>query len=695
MSLNHVFAGFGVAFLLAAGLTFAAEQAPADFVEGEVIVRFKRGPTKSQVQSLLRAHRLSQKRRFDYLSARHGCEWVVVRATNMTTMELLQLFRTNPLVDVVEPNHLRTICRIRRPNDMYFTNQWALENEGQEINGTAGTPGADVGFRAAWAMSRIATNEVVIALSDTGVDPLHPDIAPNLWINPREIPDNGIDDDGNGFVDDVWGWDFADNDNNPSDVSTHGTHVSCIAAAAANNLEGVAGVNYKAKILPLKISSDGYYVAADAIIPAAEYVAMMRQRGVNIVALNLSYTSGQSNSAEYASLEAVVQSGVVVCAAAGNMGFDLDQIPFYPACYQIPGLLSIGASENNDLMAGYSNYGSTNVHLFAPGTDIFSGTPLYFGVVNCTLTVGSSNFTAWDLLYAGITTGITATIINCGLGYPTDFPPAVSNNIALIERGELFFSEKVANAMAAGARAVIIYNNEPGLFYGTLGTADRWIPAIAISQEDGTLLTNLAPVQGTVIAWPNPQTIYEFKSGTSMAAPIVAGAVALAAMNFPAESVMQRVNRILDAVTPVEWLQGYCLTGGRLNLARILDSDANGLPDWWEQLYFGAPNGVDPEADPDADGMPNLAEWRAGTNPTNATSKLSIQAQLSGTNLIISWPGAERRFYFVQGSTNPAGAFEHVLATNLAGCLPLTGFTNVISEPVAFFRVGLEPEFAP
>lgn len=668
---------------------------PAEYVEGEVIVRFKRGPTKSHVQSLLHAHRLSQKRRFDYLSARHQCEWVVIRATNMTTAELLQLFRTNPLVEVVEPNHLRMICQIRQPNDMYFTNQWALENVGQVINGTAGTPGADVGFRAAWAMTRLATNEVVIAVSDTGLDPLHPDIAPNLWINPREIPGNSIDDDGNGFVDDVWGWDFADNDNNPSDASTHGTHVSGIAAAAANNLYGIAGVNYRAKILPLKISSDGQRVAADAIIPAAEYVAMMRQRGVNIVAMNLSYTSGPSNSAEYASLEAVVQAGVIVCAAAGNSGVDLDQTPFYPACYRIPGLLSIGASENTDFMASYSNYGSTNVHLFAPGSDIFSCTPLYFGVVNCNLTVGGSNLTAWHLQYAGITTGITATIVNCGLGYPTDFPPAVSNNIALIGRGELYFSEKVANAMAAGARAVIIYNNEPGLFYGTLGTADRWIPAIAISQEDGTVLTNLAPVPGTVVAWPNPQTIYEFKSGTSMAAPMVAGAVALAAVNFPIDSLIQRVNRILNAVTPVEWLQGYCLTGGRLNLARILDSDGNGLPDWWEQIYFGVSNGVNPEADPDADGMPNLAEWRAGTDPTNTTSRLSIQAKRSGTNLIISWPGAERRFYFVLGSTNPAGAFEQVLGTNIAGYPPLTGFTNGISEPAMFFRVGLEPEFAP
>ena len=157
----------------------------------------------------------------------------------------------------------------------------------------------------------------------------------------------------------------------------------------------------------------------------------------------------------------------------------------------------------------------------------------------------------------------------------------MSNNIALIQRGTLFFSDKVSNAMTAGARAAVIFNNIPGNFSGTLQSAGNWIPAIALSQADGQTLLATLPAINTVVNVPDPANVYQLLDGTSMAAPHVSGAVAFAAMNFPTETVPQRIQRILANVTPVAGLSGKVATGGRLNLVRSVDADGNGLPDWW------------------------------------------------------------------------------------------------------------------
>ena len=187
------------------------------------------------------------------------------------------------------------------------------------------------------------------------------------------------------------------------------------------------------------------------------------------------------------------------------------------------------------------------------------------------------------------------------------------NNIALIPRGTLNFSNKVANAMAAGARAAVIYNNASGNFSGTLQVTSNWIPAISLSQADGLALQALLPATATVVNSPDPSQIYQYLDGTSMATPHVSGAVAFAAMNFPSETVTQRIQRVLANVDVISGLSGKVRTGGRLNLQRIVDTDANGLPDWWELQYFGHLTGTDPNADPDHDGMSNL-QGMAGRN---------------------------------------------------------------------------------
>jgi len=184
----------------------------------------------------------------------------------------------------------------------------------------------------------------------------------------------------------------------------------------------------------------------------------------------------------------------------------------------------------------------------------------------------ANTYVANGLTYAGTTNGLTATVCNCGLGNPSDFPSAVSGNIALIQRGTLTFSNKVANAMAAGATAAIIYNNGPGNFSGTLIGPSAWIPAVSLSQADGQTLLAALPTTATVVNQSAPSQIYQFMDGTSMATPHVAGAVAFAAMNYPAETVTGRVQRILQSADPVAGLSGKVATGGRLNLWRTVSN---------------------------------------------------------------------------------------------------------------------------
>jgi subtilisin family serine protease len=243
--------------------------------------------------------------------------------------------------------------------------------------------------------------------------------------------------------------------------------------------------------------------------------------------------------------------------------------------------------------------------------------------------------------------------------------------------------------IAAGARAAIIYNNVSGNFNGTLGGPNNWIPAVSLSQADGLAMEAVQPVTATVV-----HGLYQYLDGTSMATPHVSGAVAFAAMNFPTETVTQRVQRVLANVDVVPGLQGLVHTGGRLNLQRMVDTDGNGLPDWWELEYFGHLTGTDPNADPDHDGMSNLAEWIAGTNPTNAASNLRLTL-VSATNsgsIVVSWSSVAGKTYWLQRSTNLLTGFNSIVATNIVATAPTNTQTDTVVLPgsARFYRVGVQ-----
>ena len=259
------------------------------------------------------------------------------------------------------------------PDDPQFAGQWGLENTGQPVGFTPGTPGADIGAREAWAVSH-GSSQVTVGIVDTGIDLSHPDLAANLWVNPGEncpgCRNDGVDNDGNGYVDDWRGWDFANGDNDPSDDNGHGTHVAGIAGAIGANGIGVAGVSWNLRLMPLKfIGADGTGDVAGAVL-AIRYATAMGARITN--------NSWGDDEYSQALADAIADAGAhgdLFVAAAGNESNNNDSSPRYPAGYDLPNVISVAASDANDGLASFSNYGRAGVDLAAPGVGILSTWP--------------------------------------------------------------------------------------------------------------------------------------------------------------------------------------------------------------------------------------------------------------------------------------------------------------------------------
>ena len=681
----------------------AAEDA---HVEGEVLVTFKQNLATDGANAALAKHALRMAEHYDKISLHGHRVTGLVRVKNRSTAKLIEALKADPNVESVEPNYIRRVSTTT-PNDPDFSKLWALQNTGQTVNSTLGTSGVDTKFLAAWRLARPAASEVVVGVIDTGVDITHPDLAANIWVNPGEIIGNGIDDDGDGYIDDVHGYDFADGTATITDSGYHGTHVAGSIAAVGKNSAGVIGMAYRAKILPLKVSTDGDTITVSAALSAYNYAVTLKQKGINIVGLNASFGGGSFSTSEQSAIAALRDAGIVLCAAAGNGGSDSigdnnDTTPFYPANYSLANIISVAALDQNNGLAGFSNYGATTVDLAAPGVNIYSTVPLGQAATTSTLTVGTTAYPSQELTYAGTTTasGLTKTIVSCGIGNTADFPAAVNGKIALIQRGTLTFADKVTHAMSAGAVAAIIYDNTAtalGAGGWTLGTSGTWIPALQVTQASGQAILAQLPATGSLTNVRDPAQAYQFLNGTSMATPQVAGAVAFAALNFPAESMSQRISRILNHVTPVSAFAGKMTTGGRLNLLNIVDTDGDGLPDWWETDNFG--NLAQTAAgDPDGDGFTNLQEFLSGTSPTAAGSHLAFSSSAPGSNaaandFILSFPSVQDTSYRIEWS-NDLSTWSALGATVTGTGSPIQVVdpNALTSAPGRFYRLVLFPQ---
>jgi hypothetical protein len=326
-------------------------------VPGEVLLRFEDGATEEQRQAI-RAVLGAHKRRELGRAIEH-----LVLGPGLSTEQAVAIYEQHPLIRYVEPNYIVSADIL--PDDPRFPELYGLNNTGQ----TGGTPGADIAAEQAWNVST-GSNQVIVGVIDSGIDYTHPDLAVNIWSNPGEIPDNGIDDDGNGYVDDVRGWDFANQDNDPWDDNSHGTHVAGTIGAVGDNGVGVSGVNWKARLVPLKfLNSSGSGSTSDAIL-AVEYATAI---GADVV--NNSWGGGAFSQALLDAIEAAAEADVLFVASAGNQGVDTDLFPHFPSSYEAVNVVSVAATDHNDFKASFSNFGLTSVDLGAPGVDTLSTIP--------------------------------------------------------------------------------------------------------------------------------------------------------------------------------------------------------------------------------------------------------------------------------------------------------------------------------
>ena len=272
----------------------------------------------------------------------------------------------NVNVEYVEPNiEYKTFNNI---NDPGFSKQWSLKNTGRNSGGffSWGKIGEDVKAIDAWE-SETGSKNIKIAVIDTGVDYNHPDLVENMWKNEAELNgEEGVDDDGNGFIDDLYGWDFASNDNDPMDGNGHGTHCAGVIAASHNDI-GIRGLMKEAQIISLKFLGDNGSGTLEGAIRAISYAT---SAGAHI--MSNSWGGGGFSQALYDVIEEAQNEGILFVAAAGNSRNDNDRWASYPASYDLENIISVGASDGKGNKARVSNYGKTTVDVFAPGVDIHS-----------------------------------------------------------------------------------------------------------------------------------------------------------------------------------------------------------------------------------------------------------------------------------------------------------------------------------
>jgi thermitase len=587
----------------------------AGYVPGEVIVKYLPGMPPAQRADVLRDRGASLRRVLPVgRTVLAGIPWGV------GVESAVRAFERDPRVAWAEPNAYRRGGAV--PNDPFFDEQWGLHNAGQTVDGTAGAAGADIDALQAWERTT-GSPDVKVAVVDSGINFDQPDLAPNIWHNPGESgggrENNGADDDGNGFVDDWRGWDFVQQDNNPSDNYGHGTHVAGTIAARGNNALGVTGVAWRASVIPVRVLDN---VDSGGCADTAAGMAYAVRAGARVV--NMSLGMRLPCQAERDVIDGAPNTLFVV--AAMNDGRSVDAGPVYPCSYPSPNVVCVGATDALDRLADFSNYGAQSVDLAAPGVSILSSyvkwgakqslftdgfeapltgrwvtggspdtwvrTPFVgsrtggYSLSNSLLGGFESNTDNWARLTQGLDlTGrrdcAAKVWVQLGLA---DFDPAQP-----VEAQDRLIAETSADGIAWGRRPNIVVENNSAFA--------SWY--VDLSQLEGRstgglrfrLVTN-ASGAGKGVALDDleifcvpPLTDYTgagdefaFDFGTSMATPHVSGVAVLMLSLDPQLSAGELKRRILRSVDPLPGLAGKTVSGGRLNAARALEAPTSPAP---------------------------------------------------------------------------------------------------------------------
>ena len=373
------------ATMMALGLSSAADAAGRpdlvkkdllrgkQYAAGQLIVQYRSFATekdKQRVQRTLGGSRADVLGRKGRLNLSGDIE-LVQFAAGTTMQSKLDQLKNDPAVDFAEPNWL--VHHMATSNDPYYTNGslWGMY-------GSATTPANTYGSGAGSAWVNGANcSSVVVGIIDEGYMYTHADLAANVYKNPGETAGNGRDDDGNGLVDDVYGWDFAGNNNTVFDGASddHGTHVAGTIGGVGGNGVGVAGVCHQVKLMGAKFLGNRGGTTANAI-KAVDYFTGLKAKGVNIVATNNSWGGGGFSQGLADAIERANSAGILFIAAAGNDGTDNDAIPSYPSGYASANIISVAALDGTGALAWYSQYGASTVDIGAPGSDVISTVPV-------------------------------------------------------------------------------------------------------------------------------------------------------------------------------------------------------------------------------------------------------------------------------------------------------------------------------
>lgn len=618
---------------LAQGSGFSEEVVPAvSLYDPEtVIVRFSAltGDTPTFCSASVNAHSAIDAEVTDDLGELVPGMQVVALPEGVSVEEAVDYYSKLPGIVYAEPNYY--IHALKEPNDLDFTKLWGMKNTGQIMqdgqclpgrlaiyNGQVGTPGADISALEAWNITT-GSSDVIVAIIDTGIMYTHPDLEANIWINTGEIPGNGIDDDGNGYIDDVYGWDFVDSDNNPMDFNGHGTHCAGTIAGVGNNGAGIAGVMWDAKIIPVRVLDTQGYGTVHHSIAAIKYATQM---GADVISCSF---GGAEGSQAY--VDAIRASPALMVCAAGNEGSNNDVFPMFPASYNSPNVIAVAAVDNQDNPAFFSNYGSISVHVAAPGVGILSTVPIWSPAYQDDIT--ESSVERWNTIpylesanwSGGYIDGTSRYAIgisgaNVSLTYfdtpfmdlqdaalefataytlregtdrlqvlvsTTDFSNYASYN-DLIESDTCYIADLVTGSSYQKIVSKIVDLDR----YATMFDGEPiYIGYLYYSKNPGSFVW----LDGfTITRYTTPEAGYEYNSGTSMATPMVSGVAGLIKSVNQSLTAEETRQILIDSVDKIPSLEGKIASSGRINAykavmmarstiseATVLDLNENGI----------------------------------------------------------------------------------------------------------------------
>lgn len=711
---------------------FDAWAGQSDFASHEVLIRYKASVAPNIIASFEAGNNLTLLQYFKHLNVRY-----YKLPSSLTVLDAIKILSQSPIVESVEPNYYRRPMFI--PTDAHFRDQWGLHNTGQTVNGRNGVADIDINWPEAMDLFQ-ANGPVIVAIIDSGIALDHPELIQNAWTNSAEIASNGMDDDGNGYVDDVIGWDFFDSDNIPLDENGHGTLVASTIAASMDNGEGGVGVEPFAHVMALRALNDFGRGASGRtsianFIESSTYAARM---GARII--NASFGGAPFSPYESDQIDWLDSQGILLIAAAGNGGNDFqgdnnDLLPVYPASYPGSNIIAVAAVDRTGELAAFSNFGATSVDLAAPGTDMFGADVSHFATYSESFETGAPGWTVgqnpgssstldWSLYLDGLgRTWITDSVGNFGgvfdylpntdswVKSPVITVPALGPQLSYrvwhaltifdimgVEVSTdginwdlvdyvLGFSADACPSCATNAGS--IRSIDLSAYAGQSVQIRFRLYSDGLFQSDGAYIDDVALSEVGLFQFDGTQ--FRFNDGTSFSAPLVSGVAALLMAQRPDLTHHQIRQLIIDHVTTTAGLAGQVVSGGRLNAKAALaaaiamplnDQPAVAIGGTVNGASFSQQGGISPGSLVSVFGQ-NLS------SSTALAGSLPLPVSLGGTRVSLSDIAAHLVFISpgqinLQIPWELTGQTQALIASTVAG---VTGNTDTIS--LATFSPGI------